>query len=391
MRRVPLTTAFATLGMILGFAASASADTTLGTVTPPTGSTTHACVLAQVTWSQTGVSAGGPSYDAPSAGGITSWSTDTVGDTAGSQVDLVVLRPKDSNRVIAVDTETLPTPLPTGNVATFELATPISVAAGDRIGISSLSNPFNTCAFGDSAFTAADTAGVYGATPTLSDPAAGQTLTSISSVPTARVNVAATEVTQNDVSVSTGSSPANPTVGNFALLTSTVANHGQLPATINFVDTVPAGLSVVDSVSRGGPCTAGGQTVSCTIQNLAAGSSAPVVVVVKPSAPGRYTNAVSVEAPGLPESNPSDNAARATLDVTHAGSTVANERLNGCLVPKLNGTPSAVAKRLLKQLGCKVKVKHRHGHGVARGSVLKTKPGAGSYKRGRKITLVVRK
>ena len=46
---------------------------------------------------------------------------------------------------------------------------------------------------------------------------------------------------------------------------------------------------------------------------------------------------------------------------------------------------------MLKLLGCQVKVKRKRGSGVARGTVLKTKPRPGTYKLGRKVTLIARK
>ncbi len=136
--------------------------------------------------------------------------------------------------------------------------------------------------------------------------------------------------------------------------------------------------------------------MTCTISGLAPGSSTPVYVVVTPSAAGRYVNHVTVaDPPGQTDPNPTDNSATATLDVTNPQSKPAAPPskappLRRCLVPKLlKGMPSGKAKRLLKLLGCNVKIKHRRRPGVAKGAVLATKPGAGTYRFRRKVTLIV--
>jgi beta-lactam-binding protein with PASTA domain len=60
------------------------------------------------------------------------------------------------------------------------------------------------------------------------------------------------------------------------------------------------------------------------------------------------------------------------------------------VVPKLGGASLAVAKFVLPLVGCKVgKVKHAKSKRVAKGDVISTSPGAGSYPVGKRITLTV--
>ncbi len=68
---------------------------------------------------------------------ITQWQTNTTGDAAGATPTLVVLRPGASGTatVVGTDTETIPSPLPAGGVATFNLPQPIAVGAGDALAL----------------------------------------------------------------------------------------------------------------------------------------------------------------------------------------------------------------------------------------------------------------
>jgi len=164
-----------------------------------------------------------------------------------------------------------------------------------------------------------------------------------------------------------------------------VINHGPTPAALTFTDTVPAGLTIEAATAGSGTCTVTGQLVTCTTPTLASGASQTVNVIVSPSKTGSYTNNVSVSDPaGYTDPNLANNSSSATMVVGNAGPT-------GCTVPKLKGTPAGVAKKVLKLLGCTVKVKKKSGGGVPKGSVIKTKPGAGTYALGKKITLLVRK
>ena len=60
-----------------------------------------------------------------------------------------------------------------------------------------------------------------------------------------------------------------------------------------------------------------------------------------------------------------------------------------CTVPRLSGTPSGIARRVLGLLGCKVgKLSTAHSK-LAKGTVVGTNPGAGVYAAGRKVAITV--
>ncbi len=210
----------------------------------------------------------------------------------------------------------------------------------------------------------------------------------------------ATLLQTQDAAVTTGVS-AGGTAGQVALLSSTVTNN-VLPnnesATqpITFTDPVPAGFTVDSAGAGGGLCSTSGQTVTCTV-SLSAGQSAPVDVLVTPSAAGSYTNAVSVALPvDDTDPTPANNSATATLSVAPAlvfpsspapapvgpssvgPSPIGSSGQTHCVVPKLKGVSESFAKTALKDLGCKVKVKHKHSS-VHKGDVIGTSPGAGTY------------
>ena len=98
-------------------------------------------------------------------------------------------------------------------------------------------------------------------------------------------------------------------------------------APITFVDHVPAGLRLDSAVAGQGTCAISGQTATCTIDQLAAGQSVAVDVVVTPAARGFYANDVSVQAAAL-DPNAANDQASATLGVTSLA-------VDGCVVPRL--------------------------------------------------------
>ena len=107
MKRLALAAvaAAAALSMLTGVAGASTF--TIGSVTPPSGSTANACI-------ETGFFAqsAGPTgtYTLPAGGQITQWQTDTAGDTPGTAISLVALTPEAGlYRVEAVDHETVPT------------------------------------------------------------------------------------------------------------------------------------------------------------------------------------------------------------------------------------------------------------------------------------------
>jgi hypothetical protein len=187
-----------------------------------------------------------------------------------------------------------------------------------------------------------------------------------------------------DVGVSTSTAPATAVVGGYALLSSIVVNRADFVALVSFTDAVPAGLKVEAATAGSGSCTTSGQTVACKMV-LEGADSAPVNIVVTPTAAGTYSNSVSVLATeGQRDSNPGNDSASATLTVGVAPPAPA------CTVPQLRRAPVAVAKRLLGQLDCKPgKAKRVQNRGIAKGQVIRTTPLPGTYKPGKVVALTV--
>jgi hypothetical protein len=365
--------------MTLVIVSTASADITLGTTTPPSGSSGTTCAPAGIF----GVLTSGPSPTdtVPSPGGqITQWETNTTGDTAGAGVSLVVLRPASSNTytVVAIDTEAIPNPLPASNIATYTLSAPINVNAGDILALYEPADATIVCLWHGGTIPASNTGADF--TPTT--PALGATETVAESAPGYLVNVAANLAPAHQDAAVTTTTSSNAASGHDAVLSSSVTNGGPGVGPITFTDNVPAGLTIDAAFASNGSCSTSGQTVTCTLAGLAAGQSAPVDVLVTPSAHGNYTNSVSVAvSSGAVDPNSGNNSASAALAV----SQVVTAR---CVVPKLKGIPAGFAKTVLGELGCKVKTKHKHSS-VHKGDVIGTSPGPGTYAYRRTVTLKV--
>ncbi len=110
----------AVIGLVIGgflVLSSAASALTLGTTTFPSGATASSCG-AGLFYTQSATDSS-YHYSVPAGGGeITAWSTNTTGDTAGTLVTLLVLRPSGTSyTVVGSDNETLPNPLPASNVA----------------------------------------------------------------------------------------------------------------------------------------------------------------------------------------------------------------------------------------------------------------------------------
>lgn len=139
------------LGLVVAFAlalpATAAADITLGTTAQPAGSSPGNCAAGYMIGQETS-DPSTPDTVPPPGGQITGWQTNTTGDTAGSGLTLVVLRPNEgAYTVVGVDPEVLPTPLPTDGIATFTLPTPLQVQSGDVLSLYSF-NGVGNCAWG---------------------------------------------------------------------------------------------------------------------------------------------------------------------------------------------------------------------------------------------------
>jgi hypothetical protein len=188
--------------------------------------------------------------------------------------------------------------------------------------------------------------------------------------------------TAEDAGVTTSAVPSKAAAGYPALLSSTVANGGPAAGPITFTDNVPAGLAINSAAAGSGTCATSGQKVTCIITGLGAGQSAPVDIVVTPSGAGTFTSAASVVvAAPFTDPNAANNSASATL----TASTVVAPR---CVVPNLKGIKLQFANQVI--FGCTAgPVRHAHNSSVAKGDVIRTSPGAGTYPAGEKITFVV--
>ena len=102
---------------------------------------------------------------------------------------------------------------------------------------------------------------------------------------------------------------------------------------------------------------------------------------------GSYVNNVSVTVPGITDPNTANNTASATLSATLSVTPASVSRR--CAVPKLKNTPSAVAKTVLNDLGCAVRVTRQHSKSVHRGNVIRTNPGRGTYAFDTRVRLAV--
>jgi uncharacterized repeat protein (TIGR01451 family) len=323
MRRGALGVVVLAAALLFVFSGVASADVTLGTTSPPAGSSPGACftgstgqpdVIAQATDSPSA------SYTVPASGGsITSWSTNVSLDEPGTSLTMVVLTPHSDGTytVVAADTETIPSPLPSSGVATFTLATPIRASAGDKLAIytSDAATTPVLCFFDGPNIPAANTL-VALFSPT--SPSSGQTLSpdgvGATSPPSFELDLSATLVQSADVSLTKVASVSSVNVGGQITYTIKAANAGPDSAVATTVsDPLPADVSLVSASASAGSCS-GASTVSCSLGTLASGGSATVTIVVKAVTAGTATNTATVSS-STPDSNMANNSATATTTI----------------------------------------------------------------------------
>jgi hypothetical protein len=377
-----------------GLAAPASA-VTLGSTAIPAGATGGSCgpgaFFAQA------ASDPGTSYTVPAGGGeLTAWSVSTAAGSGGSPITLLVLRltPTGTYTVVGSDTRGLPAPLPGGGVASFPLATPITVSGGEVLGLY--------------AGASLQCYSIGGATPAAAVLAAGSTTVTTpgtSLTPTAtpagyQLRVAAELSRVQDPAVTAATTPGTIAAGGSAAYTFTVTNHGPASGAITFAGDVPDGLTPLLAVAGAGRCATAGQHVSCTLA-LPVGESAPVAMVVRAPSAGTYaaTGAVSAE---TSDPNPADNAASATLTVdapvvpppatvtTTVTTTVPTPTPPVCRTIALKGAKVALAKKAIVALNCRVgKVTRARSKSVKKGLVISTNPGGSrTWAYGTVVTIV---
>ena len=387
--RVAVATLACPLLLLLAATPNAEAGVTLGTSTPPSGSGINACSEGDADITPT--LDPGVSYTVPAGGGaITAWQTYTgVFDDDGYKLTFLVARTGanvDSPTVVGTDTETLTAPNDT--VASFQLAHPIPVMSGDVIGLYQ-DGPAAACTFAGGGVPS-DEYSLFGSESAA--PAIGGTLTFSNNTPLSyMVDVSATLDNDLDAGVSASAGPANATVGFPAELMATVTNNGPASAPITFTDTVPSGLTIDSALAGAGTCAVSAGIVTCSITALGPGQSAPVAIVVTPTAPGTYAHAATVTVAGFTDPVAGNNSSSATLKVAPASGGGTGTGKKSCIVPPLAGAPAAIARRVLVLLNCAagrtVRVASKK---IGKGLVVSTIPAAGMIEpAGRRVQLTL--
>lgn len=400
MVRRQLAAASATAAAVVLVAlAPAAQGETLGSAARPADAAAVSCYGALGPLVGYQVTESAATWTVPARSALGSWSTNVTAAAGEGSVSLVVLRAAGPDLTIAaVDTAVLPQPAPVGGVATFRPSSPIVLEAGDRLGIAGTAGA--TCGWQDGEVSSQQSAAVGVAAPGI---APGAIVTeSVAPVSSSRLNLAAETWEPTDVRVTAAAGPANVAVGALAQLSGTVTNAGPAATPVTMTDTVPAGLTVTAAVVGAGICGVATQLVTCEIPSLAPGASAPVVVLVTPTAPGVYTNTLTAT-PAL-DTAPGDNSATATL--TAAAPPLAGGGGGGggadrvrvvvgppprrCVVPTLTRTPLGVARGLLRQFDCRPgMVTQKPSAKIPKGTVISTTPGRGQHQAGRSIRIAV--
>jgi uncharacterized repeat protein (TIGR01451 family) len=324
------------------------------------------------------ISPASPSYTIPFGGGkITQWSTATFGATAGTPITLLVLAPNvdaTSYQVVGSDSEKIPTVFSLDNQVTYVPATPIEVPGGAVLGLWSSASGAEC--------TSADATNVVNVGMS-SAPTVGTTYTTAHGQ-SGRVNVSASLVQTIDAGL-TGVAPAATTAGATAELRFSLTNSGTSSGgRIVVSDIVPSGLSIVTAASGSGSCTTSGQLVTCTVEQLAPGSSTQIAILVRTSAPGSFTDTATAAVSPLADSNTANNVASTKLTVTPARAGASS-----CHIVALKGLPLRTAKSLLRDLSCAIgKVSKKASKNVGKGKVVSTSPGSGSRPAGTKVAIV---
>jgi hypothetical protein len=409
--------ACAVVGAILGplaLAAAASADTTLGITSQPSGSG-PSIGNSTTTYAQ---AAQDPStaYFVPSGGGmITQWQTVVAaGDVAGASLEFVVLRPAAGEyTVVGTNTRTLPSPLPAvGSLVSFPLTTPIQVQAGDTLGLYTASADA-VCYFGVGSTPAGDE--ITGLAFTSSPPSAGETSTLNAPAGFASVIDVAATLAPSLPTVTRVSPPSGPATGG-TTVTITGTNFDGATG-VSFGSTPAASFSVVSDTTLRAVAPPGTGTVDVTVRNP--GQSAvsasdkytyipkPVVKSVSPSHGFRtggqavtisgsgFAGATAVSFGGkaaksvtvnsgssITAKTPADAVGTVDVAVTAAGGTSAATAADHftfqqvCIVPKLKGKNLKAARKALHNAHCAIgKIKGPEGK-TARVTKQKPKPGS---------------
>jgi hypothetical protein len=366
-------------GAVLAAVAPSAQALRLGTTTVPSGATPNGCGGSYDFYVQNATDSA-YQYAVPSGGGqISEWSANTTGAAIATPLSLLVLQPSGgSYKVVGFDSEALPSPLPVSGITEFALATPITVTGGELLGLYGASGTVACYFAGGSSIPAAEMISV-GATAVA--PSIGAIYSPSVSGGSILVNVSAELKQSFDAALSGAATPSTITAGGVSDYSFTVSNGGISAAPATFTDGIPSGLTVLSAVAGSGSCSTAGQTVTCAISSLPPGASVPVSIVVSAAGAGNYADTATVAAgsEALPDRNPANNTAAATLTVSAPSPGAPPPVPQKCKVVGLAGTPLTVAKAVIAALNCKVgKVTSKSSKSVHKGLVLSTSPGSGA-------------
>jgi uncharacterized repeat protein (TIGR01451 family) len=298
--------------LALGAAANAHAAFTIGDTNGATDNCGSNQNLVQVT------TAAGPSYVASSGGVVVSWSY--LAHSLTPTIKLKVYAPTAGDdtkwflRSASVQKSggTGPDKVEANKLNTFTESPGLRIASGDHLGLTGLSgsgmacietmnsgdlvrvkNPPDSTA-GENTFPGPLTGQRIGVTAVVEPDADGDFFgdESQDSCPTdATVHTGSCPV---DVSIVKTASGTPSLDGNLTYTLAVRNNHATNPAEgVSVIDPLPAGATFVSSASDRGSCT-GTTNVSCSVGTLAAGQSANIAIVVRPTATGPLTNTASV-------------------------------------------------------------------------------------------------
>jgi uncharacterized repeat protein (TIGR01451 family) len=286
-------------------AVGSAGATTIGTTTLPKGATMPVCTTGSTTEVISVSNDSSYSYVVPVGGGtLTSWSFNTKGATAGTPYTLLVAQPENGgDTIIGTDAETVPSS--GAAVASFKLADPIAVQAGDVIGI--VDNPKSEvgCLFKGSSVPPAEVAGYGVAADTT-----GNTFNISTQVSHELPNVSATITQSNNIAITQTAEPTSIVQGDDGVFVLKVTSAGPSSSAVTVTDTLPSGLTAVSGSAGTGTCSTSGQKVTCTVP----GAPASIAVVAKSSRTGTFTNAATATGP-LYDPSTANNTAKATLQV----------------------------------------------------------------------------
>jgi uncharacterized repeat protein (TIGR01451 family) len=145
---------------------------------------------------------------------------------------------------------------------------------------------------------------------------------------------AAAAVGPTDLAVTKTDSPDPITVGNNLTYTIRVANQGANDASsVVVTDTLPSSdLDFVSATASSGTCNKSGNTISCDLGQVNAGTTATATIVVKTKKTGTVSNTASVASPD--DTNAANNQATATTTVTARS----KKQKASCATPTISGT-----------------------------------------------------